>query len=165
MKAAFAAWNERIAPVFDVARQICVVVAESGRIVGETREVLIDDAPARKALRLAELGIGTLVCGAISRELELLVAARGVTVVSFVAGDLRKVIDAWVRGRLTKDAFTMPGCRGRGDRRLGRRGGPGVAGPGGSCVCTHCGHQEAHERGIPCMQKRCPACNFALTRQ
>lgn len=117
MKTAFAAWNNRIAPVFDVARHIHIVETESGRIVREAREELTDDVPARKALHLAELDIGTLVCGAISRPLQAMVAAYGIRVVPFVAGDLREVIEAWLKGRLEKDVFTMPGCCGRGRRR------------------------------------------------
>ena len=66
IKAAFAYWGRRIAPVFDVARQIHLLEVESGRIVSETQEILPDDLPVQKAIRLAELSVGTLVCGAIS---------------------------------------------------------------------------------------------------
>jgi predicted Fe-Mo cluster-binding NifX family protein len=164
MKTAFATWNNRIAPVFDVARHIHIVEAESGRIVREAREELTDDVPAHKALHLAELDISTLVCGAISRPLQAMVAAYGIRVVPFVAGDLREVIEAWHSNRLKKDIFAMPGCRGRGMQRLGRRGGPLAAGPGGSCVCPRCGRREPHERSIPCAQKQCPTCGVAMTR-
>ena len=44
MKTAFAYWDERIAPVFDTARRVHVVEAESGEIVRETEEVLVDDS-------------------------------------------------------------------------------------------------------------------------
>ncbi len=70
MKTAFAYWDKRIAPVFDTARQIHVVEAESGRIVREALETLESDVLVQKALRLSELGISTLVCGAISRYSE-----------------------------------------------------------------------------------------------
>jgi len=114
MKIAFACWDNRIAPVFDTAREICVVEAESGQIVGETQETLLEDLPVQKALQLAELGIGTLVCGAISGPMCGLVAAYGVQVIPFVAGDLREVIRAWLTGNLKRNAFAMPGCSGRG---------------------------------------------------
>jgi len=117
MKTAFAVWNKRIAPVFDVARHIHIVETESGRIVGEAQEELTDDVPARKALHLAELGIGALVCGAISRPLQEMIAAYGIRVASFVAGDLREVIAARLGGRLEKDVFAMPGCGNQGLRR------------------------------------------------
>ena len=118
MKTAFATWDNRIAPVFDIARQIHIVEAESGRIVAETEEVLADDLPVQKALRLAELGAGTLVCGAISRLLQDMVASYGIRVIPFVAGDLRDVVQAWLSDNLEHDAFAMPGCCGRRGRRF-----------------------------------------------
>jgi len=120
-KTAFAYWDNRIAPVFDIARQIHVVEAESGRIVAETEEVLADDLPVQKVIRLAELGIGTPVCGAISRPLHEMVAAYSIEVIPFVAGDLREIIQAWLNDNLEHDTFVMPGCCGRG-RRRGMRG-------------------------------------------
>lgn len=121
-KTAFAHWDDRIAPVFDIARRIHVVEADEGRIVAETGEVLADDLPTQKAHRLVELGVGTLVCGAISRPFHEMVAAYGIRVIPFVAGDLSEVIQAWLSGNLERDAFAMPGCCGRGwGRRHGMR--------------------------------------------
>jgi predicted Fe-Mo cluster-binding NifX family protein len=108
--AAFAVWNHRIAPVFDVARQIHLVVVESGRIVSESEESLPGDGGAGKGLRLAELGVDTLVCGAISRSLQVMVAAYGIRMIPFVAGDLREIINAWLAGALEREVFAMPGC-------------------------------------------------------
>ncbi len=124
MKAAFSTWDNRIAPVFDVARQIQLVEAESGRILTETLEYLPDDRLPQKALRLTEMGVKTLVCGAISRPLHEIVMAYDIQVIPFVAGDLRQVIQAWLDNRLDQDAFAMPGCCGRnrhGFRQTGRR--------------------------------------------
>ncbi len=118
IKAAFASWEKRIAPVFDTARRIHTVEVESGRIIREGQEILPDDQPVQKALRLAELGIGTLVCGAISRQLHSLVAAHGIRVIPFVAGGIDEIVKAWLGGGLRGDAFAMPGCRGRGPRRF-----------------------------------------------
>lgn len=97
MKTAFAYWDDRIAPVFDVASRICLAEVKDGRVVGETRETLDSELPAQKALRLAELGVDTLVCGAISRPLHEIVLGYGIQVIPFVAGDLREIIKAWGR--------------------------------------------------------------------
>jgi predicted Fe-Mo cluster-binding NifX family protein len=127
-RAAFAVWNHRIAPVFDVARQVRVVVAESGRIVSETEESLPNDGGSLRVLRLSELGVDTLVCGAISRSMQVMVAAYGIRMVPFVAGDLRQIIAAWLSGELDNEMFAMPGCWAR-DRGQGRRrGGAGQEG-------------------------------------
>jgi predicted Fe-Mo cluster-binding NifX family protein len=197
MKTAFAYWDNRIAPVFDIARQIHVVETESGRIVAETEEVIANDLPARKVFRIVELGVSTLVCGAISRQLHVMIMASGIRVISFVAGDLREVIKAWLGGNLESVKFAMPGCcrryapspemrginkevhlmNGRKRGGMGQGGGQGqrksgqgrgrLGGPiaGGACVCPKCGHREPHERGTPCMQKQCPKCGTAMTRE
>jgi predicted Fe-Mo cluster-binding NifX family protein len=120
VKAAFAHWDNRIAPVFDVARQIHLVEAKAGRIVGEATEILPHDPPALRANRMAGLNIDTLVCGAISKPLHGMLTAHGIHVIPFIAGDLGKVIQAWLRGRLDGSVFAMPGCRGRGYRGAGR---------------------------------------------
>jgi len=115
-------------------------------------------------------------------------------VVPFVAGDLREVIRAWLSDNLEPDAFAVSGYggRGRNHRRemcdmnkeeykmngkgrrgtgkgggqgRGRMGGPLAAGDVGTCLCPKCGHREPHERGVPCMQKLCPKCGTAMTRQ
>ena len=193
MKAAFAYWDNRIAPVFDTARQIHIVEAVSEQIMSEMQETLSEDLPVQKVLRLVDLGIGTLVCGAISRPMHGLVAAYGIHVVSFVAGDLCEVIRAWLIGNLECDAFTMPGCCGGeglrfkgmhvgykevntmnqkgsrmsvgGGQGLGRMGGPFAVGPAGYCICPQCGQREPHERGVPCVTRKCPKCGTMLTRQ
>jgi len=55
--------------------------------------------------------------------------------------------------------------RGQGGQGRGRMGGPLSAGPAGACVCAKCGHREPHERGVPCIQKKCPKCGGAMTRE
>lgn len=119
MKAAFAAWENRIAPVFDVARKIHLVETEGAKVIRETQELLPTDLPVQRALRLAELTVDTLVCGAISRPLQEMVAAHGIRIIAFVAGDLQEVIRAWLTGSLDSDAFAMPGCCRHGSHRSG----------------------------------------------
>jgi len=202
-KAAFATWNDRIAPVFDVTRSIQLVEAKAGQIVSQSQASLNSEIPNLKASRLAELEVGTLVCGAISKPLETMITAFGIQVIPFVAGDLQEIIQAWMCGKLAGSAiYAMPGCRRvtgprfqgaygkkqretamNGNKRSkrggaqgpdsggqGRRGRTPAANPGsaaaqGICVCPQCGHQEPHERGVPCMQKKCAKCGALMTRK
>lgn len=114
MKAAFATWNNRIAPVFDAARQAQLVEADSGVISAERLELFKEDMPVQKVLCLVEWGVGTLVCGAVSTAVHAMLRAQGIRVIPFVSGDLRDVIQAWISGKIEDHAFAMPGHRSRG---------------------------------------------------
>jgi len=47
----------------------------------------------------------------------------------------------------------------------GRMGGPYSAGPGGACVCSKCGYQSSHKRGVPCTKQKCPKCGSSMARK
>lgn len=191
-KTAFSYWNDRIAPLFDTAILIHFVETESGLIIHEANLPFAENPPSQKALRLAELGANTLVCGAISRSLHAQVAAYGIKLIPFIAGDLHEVITAWQGGNFKREFFAMPGCCRPGHRRFHRmsfveheagadnrkerskgRGGQGcnrmrgseAGGTAGTCLCPACGHREVHETGMPCVQKQCPECGTALIRE
>jgi predicted Fe-Mo cluster-binding NifX family protein len=214
IKAAFASWNDRIAPVFDVARWIQLVEIEAGRVINQNRASVAGETPSQKASRLAELEVGILVCGAISRPMQVIIRAYGIEVIPFIAGNVQEVIQAWLCGKLAGSTdYIMPGCqrgsgrrmqsnygakgsqnmkngnlrgkggsgRGKGSGRPmgqgaegarqgqgGRSGRTADSGPVtnfGTCVCPQCGHQEPHERSVPCMQKKCAQCGAVMTRQ
>jgi hypothetical protein len=55
--------------------------------------------------------------------------------------------------------------QGKGGPGRGRMGGPFAAGPSGFCVCPQCGQREPHERGMPCVRRKCPRCGIAMSRE
>ncbi len=111
----FTVWDGRIAPVFDTARQICLVESAGTRIRSEETLAL----PSPVVAWLLERRVDAVVCGAISRPFQERLTAAGIRVIPFVAGKLSEVIRAWLDGTIGGAAFTMPGCCGR--RRM-RRG-------------------------------------------
>ena len=120
MKAAFSYMDNRIAPLFDTARNILVVEAVSRKIMSESKDVIADNLPVQKAIHFVEMGVDSLVCGAISRPLYDIIVAYGIQVAPFIAGDLRQVVVAWTNGRLREKRFAMPGCGGIGRQRFRR---------------------------------------------
>lgn len=135
-------WRGRVSPVFDVAGNVLLVRIDGGA-EAERRDVPFEsDDPRGRAARLAECGADVLICGAISRPLEMAVTAAGLEVIPQTCGDVETVLAAYMNGGLKQDAFLMPGCCGRrrrfrgGGRRAGRRrpGQPdrtGLTRPGG----------------------------------
>jgi len=109
MKTAFAVWNNRIAPVFDVARRLIVVDSAATEQDVQTQVLLTGDLPLQKAQQLSELGVDCLVCGAISRPLKSVLMAQGIRLFAYVAGDVKVVIDAWRRHPGAIETYAMPG--------------------------------------------------------
>jgi predicted Fe-Mo cluster-binding NifX family protein len=98
-----------------------LLLVELERSVEKSRreQRLVEEVAEARADQLAEQGVGTLVCGAISRSLESLLAARGVEVIARVCGSVDEVLAAFIAGRLHDQRFAMPGCC-RGRRRQRR---------------------------------------------
>lgn len=128
MRAVFTIWNDRIAPVFDVAGQAILIESENGSALSEFRMALPGGTVMEKVAFLAEARTDLLICGAISRPARLAANACYIEVYSFIAGNVREVIRACLEGRLRESAFAMPGCgckqgcHGRAGRGGGRTG-------------------------------------------
>ncbi|HNX60303.1 MAG TPA: hypothetical protein PKK43_14470, partial [Spirochaetota bacterium] len=80
--------------------------------------------PAAVSVRtLIEEKPDILICGAISREYALPILQSGITVYSFISGNIDDVLSAYRDGTLIDGRFSMPGCGcpGRRCRRRGKR--------------------------------------------
>ena len=122
MRIALSIWNDRISPVFDNSSRLLLIDLENGREIGRTEEPVGRAMIPDRAVRLKELGINVLLCGAISRPLAYLLVASGVSIIPFLTGEIEEVLDAYLKGKLTGPHFLMPGCRGGRRRFRGRRG-------------------------------------------
>jgi hypothetical protein len=54
--------------------------------------------------------VDVLICGAVSRPLELALTLEGIEVIPQTCGKVEQVARAYLAGRLSGDAFLMPGC-------------------------------------------------------
>ena len=111
MKVALSVWDGHISPVFDVAREMLILSVEGQTVLARQQRLMDDGNPLQKNKELAELGVQTLICGAISKPLLWDLSARGIQVFNFVAGDIETVITAFVAGQLPNPKLVMPGCR------------------------------------------------------
>jgi len=123
LRVALTVWEGHIAPVFDVSQEAELLTIEGGAVTGRRRTSIATPTAPEKVSRLQELGVETLVCGAISAPLQQELARRGLHVVSFVAGEIEEIVRALIAGSLPSPAFAMPGCRGRRRRARGGSGG------------------------------------------
>ncbi len=127
MRVALTIWEGHIAPVFDVSREAELLTIDDGIVTGRQRASITTATATEKIARLQELGVETLICGAISAPLQHELSSGGLRVIGFVAGETEAIVQALIAGKLPSPAFAMPGCCGR---RLRIRGGAGRGGPG-----------------------------------
>jgi predicted Fe-Mo cluster-binding NifX family protein len=139
MKVALPIRNGRISPVFDVAVRLIVVEFDKD-VPAERSEFSIRESGGEaRAELLQDLGVTTLICGAISNQTARIIERCGIEIKPWIVGEIEDVINAFCTGSLNSDGFIMPGCGqgqggGRGNRQ-GRRSGcrgenRGKAGPG-----------------------------------
>ena len=110
MKVALTEWEGRISPLFDSARTLLIADIERGRIAGTQRAFFESESGFSRAARLDELGVDVLICGGISDCYSRLIEGRKIRVISFAAGSVDEVLDAYMEGILLEERFRMPGC-------------------------------------------------------
>ena len=88
------------------------------------KTVEIDDTlPSLRAHRLKDLHVTTVLCGAVSDPLSMLLWHYGIELFPGLAGDIESILDAFIRGDLPRFHAPdfKPGFRGKGRFRKRRR--------------------------------------------
>ncbi len=112
-------WNERIAPVFDSAATVWILDIRDDVITNRASLNLRGMDLHDRANALARAGAFELICGAISCQAESALRMRHVHALAFVAGEAETVVSAYLKGELTREEYSMPGCH-RARRRRGQ---------------------------------------------
>ena len=110
MKVAIPCWQGRVSPVLDVASRALLVTLDRGRETTR-QEVSVDGTGVlHRARHILRLGVDAVICGAVSRPLELALHSVGIDVIAHVCGQVDEVLAAFIDERLDEDAYLMPGC-------------------------------------------------------
>jgi predicted Fe-Mo cluster-binding NifX family protein len=100
MRIAIPTWNERVSRVFDTASRLLVVdvgkEGEQSRFVADIGEHFLPS----KTIRLTELGVDALICGAISGPLSHMIRNAGVELIPWISGKVEEVLRAFLSGDL-----------------------------------------------------------------
>jgi len=109
MKVALPVWQGQVSSVFDFAHILLVIELENGGEKGRQEIVLVEQSGPERAATLKQLGVGILICGAISRLLTEMINGSGIQVLPFVTGSTEQIINAYKTGRLSQPQYTLPG--------------------------------------------------------
>jgi len=109
MKIAIPVWNGFVSSVFDFAHRLLMVDVQNGREVSRSEVPLTSESIPQRAGRLRTLGVGVLICGAISRPLMYMLTGSGIEVLPYVTGPVDEILQAYITGRLGQPQFILPG--------------------------------------------------------
>ncbi len=124
MKIALPVHMAYISPLFDVAEQLMVLEEKEAPASAQVLS-LGDVSGMARVQRVTVLQVDTLICGAISRPMEMMLQAAGVRVLARHCGAIEEVLQAYRENRLDNPEFIMPGCCRGGGGRCGSGGGMG----------------------------------------
>lgn len=128
-KIAIPIWIGRVSPVFDVAERLLIVDIKNKKECSRFETKINEESFPAKSIRLKELDIDILICGAISMSLFYMIANVDIHVIPWISGGAEDVLKAFLDDKLFQ--FLMPGSerywgKGHGRRRgqtMGRKRG------------------------------------------
>jgi predicted Fe-Mo cluster-binding NifX family protein len=133
MKVAIAVWQDRVSSVLDFSQQLFIVELKDGDETSRVQIALPEQTALGRLVRMRELGIDVLICGAVSQPLASAITAAGVRLLPYVTGAMDDVLKAYQAGQLDRPQFELPG-----------RWSGGC--PGLGCRHHHCGRRRASRR-------------------
>lgn len=110
MKVLITVWNGRVSPVFDVAKEAVLLEVHNGCITSEKNLAMTCETNMERVEFVLDLQIDAVICGAVSRSVEMSLIEKGVKVHSFISGEIREVIRGLIENSLSGLKFAMPGC-------------------------------------------------------
>ncbi len=117
MRLAISIWNQHISPVFDCAANVLLVDGDRTHELNRQLVRFTELLPAHRVEQLAQFDIEILICGAVTRSLEKLLIASGISVLARRCGNVEEVLRAFFEGKLNDHRFCLPGCCGGHPRR------------------------------------------------
>jgi len=101
----------RVAPVLNWCSRLLIFPATPEG--GECEELCAPEiTPWERLQLLPTKGVHTLICGALSADLQHFATKLGLTIIPGVAGEVGEVLTAYRENRLTQPEFWLPGCQG-----------------------------------------------------
>jgi len=109
VRVGIAVFGSRISSLFDTAEKLLLVDIVNNEETGREEVAMDGTLPFRRVRCLGDLGVTTLLCGAISGVMYSLIAARGITVIPWLKGEVNEVLDGFRNGTLHTPYFRLPG--------------------------------------------------------
>jgi predicted Fe-Mo cluster-binding NifX family protein len=122
MRVAVTVWEDSVSTVCDFCSRLLIVDIEANEARNPLPLTFETQVWPTRVNRLRELGVGVLLCGAVSRPLERLLATAGIEVIAWLCGSVEEILRAYLDGGLSDIRFILPGFGPRSGCMQGRNG-------------------------------------------
>ena len=112
MKIAIPVWENKVSPVLDTASRLMVVELKDEGPMSRFEIYLDERDLSRRCLRIQDLCVDTLICGAVTRHFSELLKASGIKLIQGISGQPEAVLNAYLDGTLAHPKYLMPGSNG-----------------------------------------------------
>lgn len=109
MKIAIPVWENKVSPVLDTASRLMVVELKEGSPQSRLEIYLDERDLSRRCMRIQDLCVDTLICGAVTRHFSELLKASGIKIIPGISGQPEAVLNAYLDGTLAHSKYLMPG--------------------------------------------------------
>ncbi len=109
MKIAIPVWENKVSPVLDTASRLMVVELNEGSPTSRFEIYLDERDLSRRCMRIQDLCVDTLICGAVTRHFSELLNASGIKLIPGISGQPDAVLHAYLDGTLGHSKYLMPG--------------------------------------------------------
>lgn len=113
MKVAIPIQDQVLAATFDFATQILVVTHMKAKIIDRSNQEINEILPSLRAARLKQWHINTLICGAISNALAVMIWHQDITIISGISGNVNTILEAYLNGSPNLVHHRLPGFTGQ----------------------------------------------------
>ena len=110
-RVAIPVFESRVSPVLDSCQRLVVVDIADGCEI-RRQEISFDKMSIHERIEIiARWGIRKIICAGISDVMCKFLAGKNIALVSGIAGEFEKIINAYICSRLDNECFAMPGKR------------------------------------------------------
>ena len=110
-RVAIPVFESRVSPVLDSCKRIVVVDFEGGCEI-RRQEIPLEKMSIHERLEvITRRGIRKIICAGVSDVMCKFLAGKNISLISGIAGELEKIIDAYICNCLDDPRFLMPGKR------------------------------------------------------
>jgi predicted Fe-Mo cluster-binding NifX family protein len=109
VRIAIPVWENKVSPVLDTASRLMVVELKDEGPMSRFEIYLDERDLSRRCMRIQDLCVDTLICGAVTRHFSDLLKACGIKLIRGISGQSEAVLNAYLDGTLAHSKYLMPG--------------------------------------------------------